>query len=80
MTKDQAKELQEKYGMQIMRHYITNEGGGLYVDTPDLIPELDALADADLGPRMACRRSLFIDTYRYELILPKSWFDLWGWA
>lgn len=82
MTRDTAKELQRKYNMEITRHPVTSEAWALTVDSEDLIPELDDLADGapDIALPCAMTRALYGDTYRYQLACPTSWFDLWGWA
>ncbi len=79
MTKKYMKELQSKYGMEIMRHYITHEAQGLILTTPDLVPELDALIEKS-DQYHVCVRELLDDFYVYKIWLPTDWFDLWGWA
>jgi hypothetical protein len=79
MTRARAKELQKKYGMEIMRHYITRQGFGLYVQSENRIPELDELAADRTTPILANHvEEPYLTTY--ELYCPTSWFDLWGWA
>ena len=80
MTKAKAKELQEKYKMEILRHDITKQAEGLQVMSKELIPELDALAESnEHGWNYTCIRERFVDRYRYRLFLPTDWIDLWGW-
>lgn len=82
MTRDIAKDLQRKYNMEITRNPVTSEAWALTVNSDDLIPELDDLADGapDIALPCAMTRVLYGDTYRYQLACPMSWFDLWGWA
>lgn len=81
MTRAEAKALQKKYDMCIVRHPITNEAGGTVRLVSDYnVPELDELAGKDISP---C--AMFIKypgpwSVWYDLICPKSWFDLWGWV
>ncbi len=84
MNKKTAKALAEKYGMEIIRHPITHEAWGVTVESDDLIPELDAYADALLDnppPRNSAvvERLLMAGTYTYRIVCPTRWFDLWGW-
>lgn len=46
-TKAALMALAEKYHMEFLRHYITDEGYGVYCVSDERIPELDALADDD---------------------------------
>lgn len=78
MTKEKAKEIAEKYQMEIMRNPVTSEAWGLWVDSDSLIAELDALTECN-EKNWACTRETMADEYRYKLILPANWFDLWGW-
>lgn len=78
MTKTEAKALQKKYNMIILRHPITNEASALYLESDDDIPELDALAGKPLG--MCYMEATYTDAEaRYKLFCPTTWFDLWGW-
>lgn len=79
MTRARAKELQKKYGMEIMRDEITRQGLGLYVATENRIQELDALARDRSAAMVADYSGEPVHT-TYSLYCPKSWFDLWGWA
>ena len=45
-TKATLMALAEKYHMEFLRHYITDEGYGVYCVSDERIPELDALAAA----------------------------------
>lgn len=46
-TKATLMALAEKYHMEFLRHYITDEGHGVYCVSDERIPELDALAGDD---------------------------------
>ena len=81
MKKAEAKALQERYNMEIMREPVTREAWGVYTESANLIPELDELADgngADLLP-CACLREWNGGGYTYKLICPTAWFNLCGW-
>lgn len=81
MTKIEAQNLQKTYGMEILRDPITREAWGLYVDADAAIPELEALAAADLGQYIAMEANHYgSDGVRYRLALPTDWFNLGGWA
>lgn len=81
MKRSEAKELQKKYGLEIMRNPVTGEAWGLRIDASEYIPELDDLAKADIAPcAMKPDYSLAPESVIYELVCPKNWFDLWGWA
>ena len=81
MKRIEAKTLQKKYGMEIMRNPITSEAWGLYISTDRCIPELDALSKQDIYP---CAMEVCYnhpeDGALYRLACPTSWFDLYGWA
>lgn len=81
MTRQQAKHIASQHGMEIVRDPITHEAWECSVESRDLIPELDTYADGDLYAAYPCviTRKLYGDIYRYELICPTEWFDLWGW-
>lgn len=83
MDKATAKRLAEKYNMEILRNPITSEAWGVIVETDELIPELDAYADAALetymGDNTAIVERTYAVTYTYKIICPTRWFDLWGW-
>lgn len=83
MNKATAKELSEKYGMQILRHPITNEAWAMSVESDELIPELDKYADAApenyMGDNTAIVERTYAGTYTYKIVCPTKWFDLWGW-
>lgn len=80
MTKATVKSLAEKYGMEILRNPITSEAWGVTVESDELIPELDAYADAILeNEHAAVERVNLGGTYRYTIACPTGWFDLWGW-
>lgn len=81
MKRNEAKALQKKYGMEILRNPITSEAWGLRIDADNYIPELDDLAKADISPCALEPDYSFAPEYViYKLVCPKSWFDLWGWA
>lgn len=79
MTKQDLKALADKTGLEIFRHPITREYMYLFVDSKELIPELDKLITREYH-RVMVDRTLFVDTYRYYVYAPKAWFDLWGWT
>ena len=80
MTRNEAKELQSKYGMEILRNPITGEAWGLYLVSASCIKELGDLANADILPcaMEACYHTP--DYITYTLACPKKWFDRCGWA
>lgn len=81
-TKATLMALAEKYHMEFLRHYITDEGYGVYCVSDERIPELDALAadnewgDAWIFDWLSWRNP----PYMYRIICPKSWINLWGWV
>lgn len=79
MTRSDAKTLQAKYGMEILRDPITSEAWALYLNAGRRIPELDSLVEKDVLP---CSMDAVIgDGFAvYKLVCPTPWFDLWGWA
>ena len=84
MTKNEVKTIAEKHGMEIMRNPITDEAHGVYCESENLIPELDALANKvdwhNPAPgAVAVERQVFGTVYRYTIHCPTTWFDLWGW-
>lgn len=81
MKKSEAQALQQEYGMDILRHPITNEAWALYLETSHPIQALDDLVHQDIWPCvMEPNYSLQeVDQITYTLICPTSWFDLWGW-
>lgn len=82
MKKKELRALAERYGMEILRNPVTSEAFGVMVDSEDLIPELDALAESrkPLTPCAATRELVAGTTYRYKIVTTPAWFDLWGWA
>lgn len=82
MTKLEAQNLQKTYGMEILRDPITREAWGLYLDADAAVPELEALAAADLGQNIAMEARLhgYDQGVLYRLALPTDWFDLGGWS
>ena len=83
MNKAKAKELSEKYGMEILRNPITSEAWAVSVESDELIPELDEYADTPAANRMGDNEAIvertFTGAYTYKIICPTRWFDLWGW-
>ena len=79
MKKAEAKALQEKYGMEILRNPITKQAWALFLRSAENIPELDGMAEKDVSP---CAMQAFYldDEVQYELVCPEQWFDLWGWS
>ena len=45
MTRAELKTIAAKYNMDFIRHYITNQGEGVYLDSDVSIPELDELVE-----------------------------------
>lgn len=81
MTKNEARKLCDRYGMQIARDPITNECTRVYIDSAQLIPEMDDIADAnDDWSGSALTRTRIGTGYRYQIDLPSGWVDLYGWA
>lgn len=78
MKRTEAKALQTKYSMEILRNPITSEAWALGLASATPIPELDDLADADLSP--CIMQAEYTDRAYYKLVCPTNWFDLWGWA
>ena len=84
MKKADVMDLANRYSMVILRDSITHEARGVYCDTDDAIPELDALANKvdwhNPAPgQVVVERQNFGSAYRYIIHCPTSWFDLWGW-
>ena len=79
MTKATMQSISDKYNMTILRQPITREAFGVMVETDDLIPELDAIVNADSYAVPAVRELYGNDTYRYSFYCPTDWFDLCGW-
>lgn len=84
MTRNEVKALAEKYNMEILRNPITREAHSVMCDSEELIPELDALAEQTAAdgvlPCGVMRENMGDLFYRYTIVCPTSWFDLWGWA
>lgn len=78
MTKTELRLTAEKYGMEFIRENVTQEGVGVWCVSAELIPELDAVVDADKMPVVGTR-SYTGDSYLYRIYCPKEWIDLWGW-
>lgn len=84
MTKIEVKAIADKYNMTILRNPVTSEAHGVYCDTENDIPELDAISNTvdwhNPAPgQVAVERQAFGPVYRYTIHCPTSWFDLWGW-
>jgi hypothetical protein len=83
MNKTTAKALAEKYEMKVLRNPVTSEAWAVSVESDELIPELDAYADAPAdnvrGDNTAIVERTYAGTYTYKIICPTRWFDLWGW-
>ena len=77
MEKAEAKALQDKYGMEILRNPVTKAAWALYLRSKP-IAELDELVKKDVYP---CSMQVFYleNEVLYELVCPEEWFDLWGW-
>lgn len=83
MTKTEARNLADKYGMEILRNPITSEAWALYTESPASIPELDRIADScDANPYSNVQfvRTNNTGVTTYKMVCPTSWFDLWGWV
>lgn len=80
MKINELKAIAKKYGMEISRNPITDEGHGVHVATETLIPELDALADTCDPRNVQVVRTCIAGEYNYYVEAPKKWFDLWGWS
>ncbi len=81
MTRNELKAIAKRYGMEIIREHITNQGCGVYVHSEELIPELDAYADnVQANSMVSAERAYDGSGYLYRMYCPKAWFDLWGWA
>lgn len=79
MTKEKAKTIAGTYKMEILRNPVTGEAWGVWCDTEQLIPELDDLTEISDQYWACTRERIGENEYRYKLVLPTSWFDLWGW-
>lgn len=83
MKRAEAKALAKKYGMRILRAPVTGEAWALYLETPECIEELDALANQDILPCAMEANYWGHDVglpIAYKLVCPTNWFDLFGWA
>lgn len=80
MKINELKEIAKKYGMEISRNPITDEGHGVHVTTETLIPELDVLADGCEPGNVQVVRTYIAGEYNYYVEAPKKWFDRWGWV
>lgn len=83
MKKTELQAILDRYPFQLIRHEITREVFGFCLDTENLIPELDTLADGQDGYLGEWSVFFFRDPffgffYRYTIYPPKSWLDLWG--
>lgn len=80
MTRNEAKKIQSKYGMEILRHPVTGEAWGLHKVSNHCIKELDDLTNAGILP---CAMEVCYhapDYITYTLACPVKWFDRCGWA
>ena len=88
MTKNEVKDIQKTYGMEVLRDPITQEAQGVYCEADRLIPELDRMNAAPASCSFEqCEtypcyvtREMIGCGYRYVIYCPKEWFDLYGWA
>ena len=79
-SKKAIRKIAEKYGMEILRNPVTDEGRGLWIRTETEIPELEALADRIEPDKVQVTREHMGPVIEYKVITPTSWFDLWGWT
>lgn len=80
MKKTELIEIAERYNMDFIRHHITGEGTGVYRESADLIPELDAICDSKEFDNVAGERVLVPGSgYIYRIYCPAQWIDLYGW-
>lgn len=80
MKKNEVKALAEKYNMDFLKSdEITMQNIGVWCESHDLIPELDALIDKDAWPCVV-DRVLLLDSYYYRVYCPTDWIDLCGWC
>ncbi len=89
MTRNEAKALQAKHNMEILRNPITSEARALYLEAEQPISELDDLADISRRSNgcAPCYMEANYEVYNatgsgvtYKLSCPTTWFDLWGWV
>ena len=83
MKKFELQAILDRYPFECIRHEITREVFGFLLESENMIPELDALADGQEGKKLGewavyFFRREFFGSYRYEIYPPKSWIDLWG--
>ena len=83
MKKVELQALIDRFHFQLIRHEITREVFGFWLESENLIPELDILVDGQEGKNLGkwgvyFFRFNFLGFYRYEICPPKSWLDLWG--
>lgn len=63
--------------------YDTGSAWALYLEAPECIDELDALANQDILPCAMEANYWGHDVglpIAYKLVCPTNWFDRWGWA
>lgn len=77
MTKKYAEGLYNRFGMRILRNPVTQEAWGLYLESPEEIPELESIWALNEPTGMEAWTEPDGSRY-YRLRLPESWFDLWG--
>lgn len=79
-SKKAIRKIANKYGMQILRNPVTDEGRGLWIRTETEIPELEELADRIEPDKVQITRECMGPVIEYKVITPTNWFDLWGWT
>ena len=78
MKKAELMEIASRYEMDFIRNNITNEGVGVWKRSAELIPELDAIVEANQLP-VTGERLADPEGYTYRIFCPSNWIDLWGW-
>lgn len=81
MTKAELIKIAETHRMDFIRQPITDEGVGVWCESIDRIPELDAICDrAEYDNVMGTREIVAGMGYVYKLYCPRLWIDLCGWS
>lgn len=93
-SRKRIRDLYDFYNMKIARNPVTNQAWGIYLDTSESIPELDAYQveiDKTYTYRVKADKTYTYQSIqmqteyfapgfiRYTIICPKTWFDLAGW-
>ena len=86
-SKAKIKDIADRYDMDyLLEDEVTRQIVGLWKQSDEPIPELDAIVDIDLNDGIryhigvAGERWLEPDgRYMYRLICPTEWFDICGW-